>query len=368
MPHLLYGAPLSLYTGKVRAYLNWKNVDYEEVLATPDIYRSVILPEVGFPVIPVIRAKSGEIVQDSTEIIDFFEALEPEPPVCPAGAVQKLAALFLELYGDEWLLIPAMHYRWNHNEEWVYGEFGAVVAPGAAPEIQVAAGREAGARFRGFVPVLGINQDTIPAIEASYEAFLGAFDRHLADHPFLFGTRPSIGDYGLIGPLYAHLWRDPVSGALMRRLAPRVAEWVSRVEFPAEKREGEFLPADEIPETLLPILRRQMREQLPTLLATADLLQHWAQDNPGKDAPPRQLGPIDFTLAGPDGTDVHSQRAAMPYPLWMLQRALDHLAGLSGSDRERAAEFLDTIGAGHFVDYRLPFRLRRENYRLKIGT
>ena len=34
-------------------------------------------------------------------------------------------------------------------------------------------------------------------------------DRHFASHRFLFGDRPSLGDYGLIGPLYAHLGRDP---------------------------------------------------------------------------------------------------------------------------------------------------------------
>lgn len=368
MTHYLYGAPLSLYTGKARAFLNWKNVDYEEILASPDIYRTIILPKVGIPIIPVVGTECGEIIQDTTEIIDHFEALEPVPSIYPAGAVQKLAALLLELYGDEWLLIPAMHYRWNHNEEWVYGEFGAVVAPGASPEIRLAAGREAGARFRQFVPVLGIDANTIPAIEASYEAFLGEFDRHLADHPFLFGTRPSIGDYGLIGPLYAHLWRDPRSGDLMRRLAPRVAEWVERVEFPATRGSGEFLSEDQIPDTLLPILRRQAREQLPVLVQTMKLLSQWMGENPGKDSPPRMLGLMDFTLAGPDGAEVKSQRAAMPYPLWMLQRALDHLAGLTGEDRKRALAFLHAIGAGNLVEGHMPFRLRRENYRLKISA
>ena len=35
--YLLYGAQLSLYTGKARAYMRYKGLDWEEQLATPDI-------------------------------------------------------------------------------------------------------------------------------------------------------------------------------------------------------------------------------------------------------------------------------------------------------------------------------------------
>src|SRR3546814_16027626 len=57
----LFAAPLSLYSGKARAYLDWKGVDYEEVLSTPDVYRDVILPNVGRPVIPVLRSEERRV-------------------------------------------------------------------------------------------------------------------------------------------------------------------------------------------------------------------------------------------------------------------------------------------------------------------
>ena len=75
--YLLYGAQLSLYTGKARAYMRYKGLDWEEQLATPDIYKNVILPEVGAPIIPVLATRQGEIIQDTTEIIDFLEARHP---------------------------------------------------------------------------------------------------------------------------------------------------------------------------------------------------------------------------------------------------------------------------------------------------
>ena len=130
-------------------------------------------------------------------IIDHFEASEDGPPVYPETPRQHLASLLLEVFGDEWLVIPAMHYRWNYNEEWVYGEFGKVALPDASAADQYEAGKARGAAFKGFVPALGINEATIPAIEASYEALLVDLNAHFLRHPFLFGTRPSIGDFGL---------------------------------------------------------------------------------------------------------------------------------------------------------------------------
>ena len=37
--HQLIGAQVSLYTGKVRAYLDYKAIPYDEVLATRDSHR-----------------------------------------------------------------------------------------------------------------------------------------------------------------------------------------------------------------------------------------------------------------------------------------------------------------------------------------
>ena len=360
-PHTLYAAPLSLYSGKARAYLDWKGVDYAEVLSTPDVFRDIIVPNVGRPVIPVVRTGDGAILQDTTCIIDHFEAHASGPSVYPATPRQRLAALLSECFGDEWLVIPAMHYRWYYNEEWVYAEFGKVALPDGTPQQQNEAGRQRAAPFRGSVPLLGITTETIPAIERSYEALLAELDAHFAAHRFLFGTRPSIGDYGLIGPLYAHLYRDPASGAIMERIAPRVAAWVRRMVDVAAPQSGEFLPGDEIPRTVEPVLRRMMREQLPHLQTVADMLGDWADANTDAE-PPRALGMASFVIEGVEG-----QRLAFPFSLWMLQRGLDHLASLGGEDRAACEEWLGEIGGEALVSFRMPVRLGFENHRLRIA-
>ena len=115
--YTLYGGPLSYFTGKARAYLNWKGVDYEERLATRDVYAEIIIPRIGYPMIPLLISSDDQAIQDTTEIIDHFEDRDGDPSVFPDGPRQRLAAHLLELYGDEWLVIPAMHYRWAHNRD-----------------------------------------------------------------------------------------------------------------------------------------------------------------------------------------------------------------------------------------------------------
>lgn len=360
MSDIFYGAPLSLFSGKARAYLDWKGVDYEERLAVPEVYRDIIVPAVGRPVIPVVETADGGIVQDTTCIIDHYEALRPDPSVYPAGPRQRLAALLLETFGDEWLVIPAMHYRWNYNEDWAYSEFGTVALPDGTPEEQYALGRKRAGPFRGSLPMLGVTPATIPAIETAYEALLADLSAHFERYDFLFGSRPSIGDFGLIGPLYAHLYRDPASGAIMDRLAPRVAAWVRRMVEVDQPGSGEFLAEDSVPGTLLPILARQMAEQIPHLQTVAAMLGEWAEANEG-DEPPRALGMAAFAIEGTGG-----ERLAFPYSLWMLQRALDWYRGLEDEDRAACDALLERVGGAPFQQFELPVRLDFTGHRLRI--
>lgn len=360
--YTLYGAEVSYFTGKARAYLRWRGVDYEEVLAAREIFGSVILPKVGWPVIPVAAMPDGEIVQDTADIIAHVEAREQRsPPVQPEGPFQRFVGELLHLYADEWLVIPAMHYRWSYCEEWAYTEFGALSMPEASPEEQFEIGRNMGQMFRGMTPMLGVTPETIPGIEASYEAFLTDFSRHLEAHPFLLGGRASLADFAFIGPLYAHLLRDPVPGELMRRTAPRVADWVAATHAGA-KDVSPLAADDTVPDTLLPLLARQMREQLPALEATNALFAGWlATAAPGSDLP-RGFGMIPISIEGHAG-----QAAARAFALYRLQGALDAYAALSGEAKARADALLSATGGEALKTLALPARLTRRNYRLALA-
>ena len=362
--HQLIGAPVSLYTGKARAYLSFKRIPFDEVLATQEVYRSVIVPRTGVRYIPVLITDDDVAIQDTTDIIDQLERRYPEPAIYPESPAQRLVALLLEVYGDEWLVIPAMHFRWNipENRAFAVREFGATSAPLASSDEQLAIGETLSKPFAGALPVLGITELSVPAIEASYEQLLRDLDRHFAALPFLLGTRPSIGDFGLFGPLYAHLYRDPYSGRMLRQRAPNVAAWVERMLEPSRD-QGAFLAGDQVPETLMPILQRMFREQVPVLLQTVESIRAWAEGNPDARALPRALGMHSFALEG-----VEAQRAIFPYNVWMWQRPSDHASGLGDADRRRVSALLAAVpGASEALLAPIPRRLRRVNNKLVLA-
>lgn len=364
-PYHLYGGEISYYSGKVRAYLRYKDIPFEEHRATREVYKEVILPRVGWPVIPVVVTPDDETLQDSSDIIDALEQRFPTASVYPEGPCQKLAALLLEVYGDEWLKIPAMHYRWNHNTDWIIREFGRLSRPEASAAAQYEIGERTCRPFRGSLPALGVTDDTIPAIEASYESLLRELDAHFAEHLFLFGDRPSIGDFGLIGPLYAHQYRDPASGALMQRAAPNVVAWVQRMMAPEVADPARtFLPEDHVPDTLLPVLQRMAAEQFPILATTRTAFEAWNQAHPDEPVP-RAIGMHGYTLMGGTPQEAHGERAIFPFDLWMFQRPQDHYRSLDASTRGAADALMTRIGSSK--DLLLPrnaTRLTRVAFRL----
>ncbi len=79
--YTLYGAPLSLYTGKARAYLINKRIPYEEVFSSLKIYKKIIIPNTGVRFVPVLKTPDGEYIQDTSAIIDSLEKRCPLPLV-----------------------------------------------------------------------------------------------------------------------------------------------------------------------------------------------------------------------------------------------------------------------------------------------
>ena len=360
--YILYGADHSLFTGKVRAYMRYKGLNWEERPASRDVYLDIILPNVGAPIIPVLETSDGQYVQDTTDIIDFLEDRHPDFSVYPETPLQCLVALLLELYGDEWLMIPAMHYRWSvldQQHDFVMSEFGRLSVPEASIEEQIAIGERVSKPFSSMLPNLGITEDTIPGIELAYLALLDQLDQHFAQFDFLLGSRPSIGDYGLMGPLYAHLGRDPVPKALMQKRAPNVYAWVERMNGPMPL-SGQFLAHDVIPDTLLPILKTMCSDQLPDVL---DVIEHnsaWLQETPGGNIP-RFLGQHQFTT-GP----VTGKRFISSYAQWLFQRAWLHYQSLDGDDRVAADTLLDSIGGRSALNVTIHHWLERRAGQLEL--
>jgi glutathione S-transferase len=358
--YTLYGAPMSLYTGKTRAYLIFKGLPCTEVFSSLKVYKSVIIPRTGVRFVPVVKTPKDEYLQDTAQIIDTLEQRHPLRPVIPATPKQKLISYLFETWGDEWLVIPAMHYRWNKaNFPFIYEEFGKVIAPNMPGFIRAFIGKKIGAKFKGFVPMLGITDKSIPAIEDWYENHvLPLLDTHFAEHDYLLGSKPCLGDFGLMGPLYAHLYRDPEPGALMKRIAPNVAKWVERMNQPQDV-EGEYLADDLIPDTLLELLSRIFKEQWPVLINTVKELEKWAEKNPQNVEIPRSIGEHQYTIG-----EMTEQRAIGTFHQWKVQRILDCYHQFDEQQKQSVDTFLQSVGGLESMQLDIKKKISRVNNKL----
>src|SRR4029077_14070002 len=109
-PYRFYASEISYFSGKVRPALRAKLVPYDEILPTTAAYREVIRPRTGLAMIPVVVTPEDETWQDSSDILDALEARFPEPAIVPATPVQRLVCYLVELYADEFLILPGLHY------------------------------------------------------------------------------------------------------------------------------------------------------------------------------------------------------------------------------------------------------------------
>lgn len=345
--YIQYGAEVSLFSGKTRAYMRYKAIPFTETLATANVVNHLLYPNTGMRMIPVVKAPDGEFLQDTTTIIDTLEKRFPQHSVYPESPTQKLIAMLLELYADEWLLLPAMHYRWHYKRShlwFILNEFGASAMPGWPKALQPFAGLLPAFYFgKMYKPVLGISRKNRAAVEHWYEAFLGFFNTHLEQHAYLLGGRPSIADFGFIGPLYAHLYRDPYSGRLMKRLAPNVLNWVERM-MRGDAPVGDFVADDQIPETLLPILSHMLNTQYPVLRESVKRVAKKAKENPEQRLP-RFLGKMTYQLS-----DIEEQRYVNSYAQWMLQRPIHHYQNLDGVSRQQVDDWLAANSMQALVD------------------
>jgi hypothetical protein len=75
-----------------------------------------IRDEIGRGSMLTIEFPDGSLIRDGVAIVDFFEARSGDPAK-PPGPCQHIVSLLINVLGAEGLLRPAMHYRWDFNEE-----------------------------------------------------------------------------------------------------------------------------------------------------------------------------------------------------------------------------------------------------------
>jgi len=127
-------------------------------------------------------------------------------------------------------------------------------------------------------------------IEESYGEFLSLLNAHFMNTYYFLGDRPTIADYGLFNPLYAHLARDPKPAHLMKTTASYVWNWVERMNRPENLQEHTIdnppttmFTSGALPETLKNLMTYVSEEYLAEFTAHVKFAENWLTEN--EDAP-----------------------------------------------------------------------------------
>lgn len=324
----LYGSPMSLFTGRVRSYFVKAGIDFRELPPVSDHYEDVVLPLAGGRrSMPTVELSNGTVIRDSVAIVDHFEA-ELGGSYTPTGPKQRTISLLLDLIGTEGMYRPAMHYRWRYPEHitLIRHHFEEITPKQASPELTVAG------RFQRMAQAcndLGASEQCIPLVESLYIRLLKKMNTHFAHYPYFLGGKPSIGDFGMFAPMYAHLGRDLKPLSLMHEHGVHVLRWVERMQrhdpgfSAAHKMREDYLDNDEIPATLIDLVQHMAIDFVPETVAASAQINAWldAQTEAisGREVA-RSVGTAPFNVE-----DQAMSAATQPFRFYLLKRLQDHV-------------------------------------------
>ena len=349
-PHILYAMPHSLYSGRARSYLIKNHIPFEERSTGHESFKAEVLPTGKLATIPTLVTPEGEVIRDGAAIIEHFEATNGRPCQPPGARQQVISALF-DVIGTDGLLRPAMHYRWNFPEDnLAFVRYHFLHSQRDVPEREDKTEAMMN-RMRHAAMIFGVTEQSQPVVETLYLEYLDALNTHFQDYPYLLGWRPCIGDFGLLAPMYAHLGRDPYPARLRQQRAPAVYRWVERMnredqDAPECLNAGnDFLANDEVPETLIPVLKVLAEDFVPETLAAAAHINSWLDENQPESGAvavgrlAEALGTADFVVRGETITAL-----AQPHRFYLLQRVQDAFADLSDEQRSEVTALLEESG------------------------
>jgi glutathione S-transferase len=228
-PPVLWQFRFSHFNEKVRWALDWKGIAHVRRSLLPGLHIPRILWMTGQKSVPVL-ALDGEVIHDSTRIIERLERLRSEPALYPRDEAERRRALALEDFFDEdlgphvrralfWELLPETDF--------------------AAAAFTVGCGSGTRSTYRALFPALRLLMKADMRIDAdgamrSNEKVHAALDRieaELQPSGYLVGDRFSVADltaaallagavfppefpYQPPGPFPAPVarWRDALAG------------------------------------------------------------------------------------------------------------------------------------------------------------
>ncbi len=323
----IIGTGGSPYSMKLRAIMRYRHIPHDWIhrtsknRAATEHVKPNIIPMLRYPGEDRYRVDSTPLAYDLEERHPGYRSIIPDDPG------HAFLSHLLEDMADEWLTKAMFHYRWYYDADIDYASHW--IADDGFPETR-GAKRDAVAksfadRQIGRMAMVGCTSENKPVIEDSFHRILAGLESHVSMYDFLFGSRPSLGDFGIFGQLKP-LSTDPTPLAIMRAEAMKTESWVRQLDD-ASGIEGDWLaPGDALTGATMGLLALTGEYYMPFLLANA------AAADRGEET---------FSLTYAKGP--YSQ-ATFNYQVKCLMELRRRLAELDGEPAERTRAILQQTG------------------------
>jgi len=355
----MYGWDASMFSGKVRGYLNYKGLDYEERKVS--LYDLMIrLPRAtGARAMPAVQDNTGQWLADTPLIIDELERRHPASPVSVNTPRQRIASLLLENWFDDAWAKVCMHTRWSYPENWdklIKHEWGSAMlpfAPRVGEWIASKMGREAMTKVKFMI---GISPGQNQVVERWSLLHLDTLNAHFTDNLYLLGGRPTIADYACLGVMHSHLNRDPWPRREWMNARPDLQAWVERTHS-GTATTAELFEDDAIPSTLTPIFYSIANEFIAYIENAVERLRQHVSEHSlvSGSSIPRVLDDITFPTLGGDFTCMPNT-----YSLWRQQRLQHFYRALPAAQQESVDAWCRSIGRADLLTMDLGPQLKRD--------
>ncbi len=227
--YTIYGALGSPYSMKMRAVMRYRRLPHIWVTGAAGMARTA--GKVRAPVIPIIEYPDGDFHNDSTPLIYDLEARHAMRGIVPPDPATAFLAHLIEDFADEWLTKAMFGYRWLKEVDQI--QMSRWLAfdqmQGGGVERSQAAAEQFRARQVGRMAIVGCTPENFPLIKASTRTVLAALEAHVTNRFWLFGSRPSLAEFGLFGQI-SQLGVDPTPEAMLRADYPYVMRWLLHVD------------------------------------------------------------------------------------------------------------------------------------------
>lgn len=327
-PLRVYGSEISYFTGKLEAYLRFKEIPYRRVPLTLVTWNRTLPRKTGAMQMPAVELPDGRWMTDTTPIIEWLESELPETTVIPTDPLQGWVSRLVEDYADEWMWRPALHYRWSFrpdaqllSRKIVDEMLGQLPLPGFLKRRYI---RQR--QMRRYVRGDGVSEATRAHVEGIYRKTLERLEAIFRNRPFLLGEVPTLADFGFFASMFRHFSLDPTPRAIMLEHAPAVYAWVARLwAARASQTRGPLLAG--VPPDWGPILGDIGQTYLPYLAANGAA---WKTKRRRFNA----------EVQGVQYRGLPTSR----YRVWCLERLRRHFCDLPEEPAQEARALLETHG------------------------